>query len=127
MIDIAALIIGGFSLLVGGFGIANIMFVSVKERTSIIGLQKALGAKQNFIMSQFLFEAVILCIAGALIGIIFVFALGTLASHFTSFKIYFSSNIFILGVAISIVIGLISGISPALLAARMDPVEALRK
>jgi len=113
--------------LVGGFGIANIMFVSVKERTSIIGLQKALGAKRNFIMSQFLFEAVILCIAGALIGILFVFALGTLASHFTSFKIYFSSTIFMLGVAISIVIGLIAGISPALLAARMDPVEALRK
>ncbi len=127
MIDIAALIIGGFSLLVGGFGIANIMFVSVKERTSIIGLQKALGAKRNFIMSQFLFEGVILCIAGALIGILFVFALGTLASHFTSFKIYFSSTIFMLGVAISIVIGLIAGISPALLAARMDPVEALRK
>lgn len=127
MIDIVAIIIGGFSLLVGGFGIANIMFVSVKERTSIIGLQKALGAKQNFIMSQFLFEAVSLCILGAVIGIITVLLLGTMVSQLTSFKIFFSSTIFLVGVVVSVIIGLIAGISPALLAARMDPVEALRK
>lgn len=81
MIDIAGGIIGFFSLLVGGFGIANIMFVSVKERTSVIGLQKALGAKQIFILSQFLFESVFLCIVGALMGIIFVMGLGLTASY----------------------------------------------
>ncbi len=127
VIDIVGVIIGGFSLLVGGFGIANIMFVSVKERTSIIGLQKALGAKRNFIMSQFLFESVMLCILGAAIGIAIVVVLGLLASHFTSFQIYFSTSVFVWGIVVSTVIGLVSGIAPALLAARMDPVVALRK
>jgi putative ABC transport system permease protein len=127
IIDIVAWIIGGFSLLVGGFGIANIMFVSVKERTSIIGLQKALGARRQFIMSQFLFEAVMLCIVGAILGIVTVLGLGTLASYYSSFKIYFSPMIFASGVLVSVFIGLIAGISPALMAARMDPVVALRK
>lgn len=127
MIDIAAGIIGFFSLLVGGFGIANIMFVSVKERTSIIGLQKALGAKRFFILSQFLFESVFLCVIGALIGILFVIVLGLLASHFTSFQIFFSASIFTFGVSIAIGIGIIAGISPAVLASKMDPVIALRK
>ena len=127
MIDIAAGIIGFFSLLVGGFGIANIMFVSVKERTSIIGLQKALGAKRVFILSQFLFESVMLCVIGALIAILLVMALGLLASYFTSFQIFFSLSIFTVGISIAVVIGIIAGISPALLAARMDPVVALRK
>jgi putative ABC transport system permease protein len=127
MIDIAAGIIGFFSLLVGGFGIANIMFVSVKERTSIIGLQKALGAKRVFILSQFLFESVFLCIIGALIGIVFVIGLGLLASYFTSFQVFFSASIFTFGISIAIGIGIIAGISPAILASKMDPVIALRK
>ncbi len=126
-LDIVAWIIGGFSLLVGGFGIANIMFVSVKERTGIIGLQKALGAKQKFILSQFLFESVMLCILGAMIGILIVVLGSFFVSSYTSFQVYFSTKIFIIGVSISIVIGLVAGMAPALLAARMDPVVALRK
>ena len=127
MIDIAAFLIGGFSLLVGGFGIANIMFVSVKERTAIIGLQKALGAKRSFILTQFLFEAVLLCVIGAVLGIIIVAGAGAAASYFTSFQIFYSTNIFITGISIAIFIGLIAGIAPALMASRMDPVVALRK
>lgn len=127
VIDIVAVIIGGFSLLVGGFGIANIMFVSVKERTGIIGLQKALGAQRNFILTQFLFEAISLCIIGAIIGILLVLVLGYAASTFSSFQIHFSTSIFLSGIGFSVIIGLVAGIAPALLAARMDPVVALRK
>jgi putative ABC transport system permease protein len=127
VIDAVASVIGFFSLLVGGFGIANIMFVSVKERTSIIGLQKALGARRRFILSQFLFEAVALCIVGALIGIVLVIGLGFLATRFTDFTIYYSLGVFSVGLAISIFIGLIAGLAPANMASKLDPVVALRK
>ncbi len=127
MINLVGCIIGGFSLLVGGFGIANIMFVSVKERTSIIGLQKSLGARKKFILSQFLFEAVILCIVGALIAILFVVIFGILVSRFTEFQIFYSSFILFLGISTSILIGLIAGFAPAISASKMDPVVALRK
>jgi putative ABC transport system permease protein len=126
-LDLGSIFIGLLSLLVGGFGIANIMFVSVKERTGIIGLQKALGAKKNFIISQFLFESVLLCLIGAFIGIGLVVILGLIASYLTPFQIYFSIPIFIEWSFFSILIGLVAGMSPALLAARMDPVVALRK
>ena len=76
-------LISGFSLLVGGFGIANIMFVSVKERTNLIGIQKSLGAKNRFILFQFLFEAVILAVIGGLIGLVFVWIVAMVASNFT--------------------------------------------
>ncbi|PCJ67609.1 MAG: ABC transporter [Bacteroidetes bacterium] len=127
VIDIVAIIIGGFSLLVGGFGIANIMFVSVKERTGIIGLQKALGAKRSFIISQFLFEAMLLCLIGAVLGILIVISVGLLITNLTSFKIFFSIPIFTFWSFVSILIGLVAGMAPAFLAARMDPVVALRK
>ena len=121
------LIISGFSLLVGGFGIANIMFVSVKERTSLIGIQKSLGAKNKFILFQFLFEAVILAVIGGLIGLFFVWIVSLLASQFTGdFEFVLSPWNMFIGTAVSAVIGLISGIIPAISASKLDPVEAIR-
>ena len=126
-LNVIGLIISGFSLLVGGFGIANIMFVSVKERTSIIGIQKSMGAKNKFILLQFLFEAVILAIIGGLIGLILVFFASLIASSMTGdFEFVLSPWNMFIGTAISAAIGLISGILPAISASRLDPVEAIR-
>ena len=120
-------LISGFSLLVGGFGIANIMFVSVKERTNLIGIQKSLGAKNKFILFQFLFEAVILSVIGGLIGLFLVFIVSVLASQFTGdFEFVLSPWNMFIGTAISAIIGLIAGILPAFSASRLDPVEAIR-
>ncbi len=120
-------VISGFSLLVGGFGIANIMFVSVKERTNLIGIQKSLGAKNRFILFQFLFEAVILALVGGLIGLIMVW-LGTILGNslVEDFEFILSPQNMLLGFTISSIIGLISGVIPALTASRLDPVEAIR-
>ncbi len=123
-ISIAGWVIGSFSILVGGFGIANIMFVSVKERVPIIGLQKSLGAKKYFILMQFLFESSFLSIFGGLFGIFFVFLL-TLPDLGT-FDLIISLENVILGVIISSVIGILAGLLPALFASNLDPVEAIR-
>jgi len=126
VIAIVGWIIGGFSLLVGGFGIANIMFVSVKERTSQIGIQKSLGAKNYFILLQFLFEAVFLSILGGIVGLIIVFGLSLIVSQFSSFNLILSLQNILLGVSVSAFIGLVSGFLPAWSASKLDPVEAMR-
>ena len=125
VINLAGWLIGGFSILVGGFGIANIMFVSVKERTNIIGIQKALGAKQYFILSQFLFESVILALIGGAIGLLFIFAGSLIVTNITELKISLTFGNIILGLLISSIIGIISGFAPARSAARLNPVDAI--
>jgi len=125
VLKIAGFFIGIFSIIVGGFGIANIMFVSVKERTHIIGIQKALGAKKYFILLQFLFESVMLSIAGGIIGLLIVFVGATVISLSGSFSVYLTLTNILLGIGISSVIGLVSGIFPAWRGARMDPVVAI--
>jgi putative ABC transport system permease protein len=124
VLSIAGWIIGGFSMLVGGFGIANIMFVSVKERTSIIGLQKSLGAKNYFILFQFLFESIFLSLIGGLTGLFLVYLL-TLVP-FGSLQVVLSIKNIVLGLGVSSIIGLVAGIVPAAMAARLDPVIAIR-
>ncbi len=122
--SVAGWIIGGFSMLVGGFGIANIMFVSVKERTSIIGLQKSLGAKNYFILFQFLFESIFLSLIGGFAGLVLVYLLTFVP--FGSLDVVLSVNNIVLGVGVSSAIGLVAGIVPAAMAARLDPVAAIR-
>lgn len=126
IMNIAGTVIGMFSILVGGFGIANIMFVSVKERINIIGIQKALGAKNSFILFQFLSEAVILCLFGGLIGIGLIFVITSIVQYTLDFNVTLSMANVGIGIGISVAIGLISGIWPAQSAAQMDPVEAIR-
>jgi putative ABC transport system permease protein len=124
-INIGGWIIGGFSILVGGFGIANIMFVSVRERTNIIGIQKACGAKNYVILVQFLFESVILALAGGLIGLFFVFLGTQIAKSMGDFIVILSLKNIVLGLSVSGIIGLISGFIPAWVASRLNPVEAI--
>ncbi|RIJ37792.1 ABC transporter permease [Pontibacter oryzae] len=124
VVGLAGWVIGGFAILVGGFGIANIMFVSVKERTNIIGIQKSLGAKNYFILFQFLFESVFLSLLGGGIGIMLVFLLTIIPQDFM--KISLSMGNIILGLGVSAVIGMLSGIIPAVMASNLDPVIAIR-
>lgn len=119
-------IIGAFSILVGGFGIANIMFVSVRERTSQIGIQKSLGAKNWFILMQFLTESVVLCLIGGVIGLLLDWVLVLIGNQFIDFGFILSASNISLGLTISILIGIISGFIPAYSAAQLDPVEAIR-
>ncbi|MBU1010086.1 MAG: ABC transporter permease [Bacteroidetes bacterium] len=126
VIAVVGWIIGGFSLLVGGFGIANIMFVSVKERTSQIGIQKSLGAKSYFILLQFLFEAVFLSVLGGIVGLIIVLIMSMLVTQLSSFNLVLSLQNILLGVFVSAFIGLVSGFLPAWSASKLDPVEAMR-
>ena len=119
-------VIGGFSILVGGFGIANIMFVSVRERTGQIGIQKALGATKYFVLSQFLFESIMLSLVGGVAGILLVALLMRLGSMATGFALVLSTANVITGLLISVAIGIIAGIAPAIVAANMEPVDAIR-
>jgi len=124
--NVVGWIISGFSLLVGGFGIANIMFVSVKERTNLIGIQKSLGAKNRFILFQFLFEAIILSVIGGIIGLLMVWGIALVLTKALDFEFVLSFGNIILGTTLAAIIGLISGILPAISAANLDPVEAIR-
>ncbi len=126
VITLSGWIIGGFSILVGGFGIANIMFVSVRERTSIIGIQKALGAKNYFILLQFLFEAILLSLIGGTVGLILVFTGGYLITNALDMNFMLTASNILLGLNVSAIIGLVSGFVPAWTASRLDPVEAIR-
>jgi len=127
VLNIAGFVIGLFAMLVGAFGVANIMFVSVKERTPLIGIKMALGAKRYFILLEYLAEAVILCLIGGIAGLLMVWGILSLFSIILQFEMYISMTNILIGLILSIIIGIISGIVPALHASRMDPVEAIRK
>lgn len=118
--------IAGISLIVGAFGVANIMFVTVRERTSQIGLKKAIGAKSKTILTEFLLESAFLCIIGGLLGLLLVWGLTALLSATMPFPIVISGNIITLAFSICIVLGILAGIIPASIAARMNPVVAIR-
>jgi putative ABC transport system permease protein len=124
--NVVGWIISGFSLLVGGFGIANIMFVSVKERTNLIGIQKSLGAKNRFILFQFLFEAIILSVLGGIIGLFMVWIIALILTKALDFEFVLGLGNILLGTGLAAIIGLISGILPAIAASKLDPVEAIR-
>jgi len=124
-VNVVGGIIGIISLIVGMFGIANIMFVTVKERTSVIGLKKAIGAKKSSILFEFLLEAAILCLMGGAFGLFFVFILSVVLTKL-DFPVYISIPLLIGTVIICLVVGVLSGIFPASRAAKMDPVEAIR-
>lgn len=126
IINIAGTIIGLFSIVVGGFNIANIMFVSVKERTHIIGIQKAIGAKNFFILLQFLFESIFLSLFGGILGLFMVFIISFSVSMIFDIKIMLTFTNIIIGISISALIGMLAGIIPAYFAAKLSPVEAIR-
>jgi len=125
-VKLGGLIIGIFAIIVGLISVANIMFVSVKERTNIIGIKKALGAKQYIILSEFLIESIFLCLLGGLLGILMVYAVTKGISAVIPFEITLSMKNIIVGVSSSVVIGIIAGMLPALQASKLDPVEAIR-
>lgn len=126
VVNVAGYFIGFFALIVGMFSVANIMFVSVKERTSLIGVKKALGAKQYIILIEFLIEAIILCLIGGLIGIILVFITLKIISAVAPLTLFLSFTNLMIGLVSSIVVGLLAGIIPAIIASSLDPVVAIR-
>lgn len=127
VLNLAGGVIGLFSILVGGFGVANIMFVSVKERTAQIGIEKALGAKRYFILLQFTFEAVLLSVVGGVIGLMLIW-IGTIIVTFAfDFPVALTLKNIAIGLTISSVIGAVAGIFPAYSAAMLEPVKAISK
>jgi len=131
IVNLFGLIIGLFSLLVGGFGVANIMFVSVKERTNIIGIQKALGARNEFILLNFLTEAVVLSVLGGLIGILITWGIAgisnsILANTDNSFRLIMTWANVGKGIMFASIIGILAGLIPAYRASKLVPVEAIR-
>ena len=126
VLNIIGSIIGGISLIVGLFGIANIMFVTVKERTSVIGLKKAIGAKKGSILFEFLVEAIVLCLLGGAFGLLMVFAGTVISTRMLNFPIFISIPMLIISIVICVSVGILAGIFPASRAARLDPVVAIR-
>lgn len=126
VLNLAGLFIGIFALIVGMFSVANIMFVSVKERTNIIGIKKALGAKRFIILLEFLIESIILCIIGGLVGLATVFITLKIISSIIPFDMYLSFTNMVIGVVASVTVGIIAGIIPAFQASKMNPVDAIR-
>lgn len=118
--------IAALSLIVGMFGVANIMFVTVRERTSQIGLKKAIGAKKRMILTEFLLESSFLCIMGGLLGLIGVFIVTLVLGGLMGMTVFISPNILILAISICVIVGVLAGIIPASIAAKMDPVTAIR-
>lgn len=127
VLNIAGFAIGIFALLVGMISVANIMFVSVKERTNIIGVKKALGAKKIFILLEFLMESIFLCILGGLMGLAMVYGLMKLISMVIPFELWLSLKNVIIGVSVSVIVGIVAGTIPALQAGKLDPVVAMRQ
>ncbi len=125
-LNIGGWVIAGLSLIVGAFGVANIMFVTVRERTSQIGLKKAIGAKKRTILTEFLLESAFLCIVGGLVGLFLVWLLSLALNNVLPFPLIIAPNIIILAFSLCIVLGVLSGIIPASIAAKMDPVVAIR-
>lgn len=125
-VNIGGWAIAALSLIVGMFGVANIMFVTVKERTPQIGLKKAIGAKKAVILTEFLLESAFLCIIGGAIGITLVFIMTQIITAALDFPIFVSAYLLAVAVGICIAVGLLAGIIPAYRAANMDPVVAIR-
>lgn len=126
VLNVMAIIIGGFAILVGAFSVANIMFVSVKERTKLIGIKKALGAKRWVILLEFLIEAIILCVIGGAVGLGFIMLALTILTQVIDFDLYLSATNMVQGLSLSVGIGVIAGMIPAIRASGMDPVNAMR-
>jgi putative ABC transport system permease protein len=127
ILNLVALLIGGMAILVGGFGVANILFVSVKERIPVIGLQKALGAKRSFILWQFLFEAIALSMLGGLLGLLLVYLAALGVRSFSDFEMVLSFDNVVRGLWVSSAVGLIAGFAPAWSASKLLPVDAIRQ
>jgi len=125
--NIAGFFIGIFALIVGMVSIANIMFVSVKERTKIIGIKKAIGARRIIILLEFLIEAIFLSLMGGIVGIILVYLTTILVNNMVDFELFLSIGNILYGVIWSIGVGIIAGLFPAFKASKMNPVDAIRK
>jgi len=119
-------LIAVFALIVGAFGIANIMFVTVKERTNIIGLKKAIGARRGIILMEFLLEAVSLCLIGGVFGILLIYIMVLIINTASSFEMVLSPGSVIFGLSASAIVGLLAGFIPAYTASKLDPVVAIR-
>jgi putative ABC transport system permease protein len=117
-------ILSGLSLLIGGIGVMNIMFVSVRERTKEIGIRKAVGAKSWEILLQFLLEAIAICLLGGLIGVALAAGLTILINQ--AFVAVMNVSVVIVGFSICTAVGVIFGFIPAYRAAKSDPIESLR-